>query len=114
MDPRFTFEFRDWAPADASAVIRVNDAEVPHVSALSLEGLSALAAQAFHFRIAASGSGDIAALVLALDEKADYASPNFTWFRDRYERFIYIDRVVVAAPYQGRGLGRLLYEGLQE
>lgn len=49
------------------------------------------------------------AFVLVLDQDADYASPNFLWWRERRERFLYVDRVVVAHEAQGRGLGRQLY-----
>ena len=52
------------------------------------------------------------AFIIAFDQDADYDSPNFQWFRDRYERFIYIDRVVVAASAHGQGLGRALYDKL--
>ena len=52
------------------------------------------------------------AFIIAFDQDADYDSPNFLWFRDRFERFVYIDRVVVAAAAHGRGLGRKLYEKL--
>jgi len=49
---------------------------------------------------------------LAFDEGADYDSENFLWFRARYERFVYVDRVVVSPAARGRGLARLLYENL--
>lgn len=49
------------------------------------------------------------AFVLVLDQDADYTSPNFLWWKERRERFLYVDRVVVAATAQGRGLGRQLY-----
>jgi predicted GNAT superfamily acetyltransferase len=52
------------------------------------------------------------AFLIAFDQDADYDSPNFLWFRDRFERFVYIDRVVVAASAHGQGLGRRLYETL--
>jgi len=52
------------------------------------------------------------AFVIAFDQDADYDSPNFLWFRDRYERFAYVDRVVVADTAHGKGLGRALYEKL--
>ena len=52
------------------------------------------------------------AFLIAFDQDADYESPNFLWFRDRFERFVYIDRVVVAASAHGQGLGRQLYEKL--
>jgi predicted GNAT superfamily acetyltransferase len=52
------------------------------------------------------------AFIIAFDQDADYDSQNFLWFRDRFERFVYIDRVVVAASAHGQGLGRRLYEKL--
>ncbi len=52
------------------------------------------------------------AFVIAFDQDADYDSPNFLWFRDRYERFAYVDRIVVSDRAHGRGLGRALYEKL--
>ncbi|MBW8882224.1 MAG: GNAT family N-acetyltransferase [Asticcacaulis sp.] len=50
--------------------------------------------------------------LIAFDEKAGYDSPNFLWHRERLQRFAYVDRVVIAAAAQGRGLGRKLYEQL--
>ncbi len=47
-----------------------------------------------------------------MDQRADYDSPNYQWFLQRYQRFVYIDRVVVAAAARGRGYARLLYEDL--
>jgi predicted GNAT superfamily acetyltransferase len=49
-----------------------------------------------------------------MDQDADYASPNFQWFRARYPRFVYVDRIVVAPSARGRGYARLLYRDLFE
>ena len=49
------------------------------------------------------------AFLIAFDQDADYDSPNFLWFRSRYSRFVYVDRVVTAPQTRGRGLARLLY-----
>jgi predicted GNAT superfamily acetyltransferase len=53
-----------------------------------------------------------AAFLLAFEQSDDYDGGHFLWFRGRFGRFIYVDRVVVAAPYRRRGLGRLLYADL--
>jgi uncharacterized protein len=37
---------------------------------------------------------------------------NYLWFQQRYSRFVYIDRVLVAPLMRGRGYARLLYHGL--
>jgi predicted GNAT superfamily acetyltransferase len=47
--------------------------------------------------------GNIDAFLLALDQDADYDSPNFRWFSARYPRFVYVDRIVVASAARGRG-----------
>ncbi|HUA09223.1 MAG TPA: GNAT family N-acetyltransferase [Candidatus Acidoferrales bacterium] len=60
----------------------------------------------------ASVADDASAMLIAFDERAPYESPNFAWFRERYPRFVYVDRVAVARHARGRGLGRRLYEEL--
>jgi uncharacterized protein len=52
--------------------------------------------------------------LLALDQGADYDSLNFFWFRSRYQRLVYVNRIVVAASAQGRGCARRLYHDLFE
>jgi predicted GNAT superfamily acetyltransferase len=52
------------------------------------------------------------AFMLAFDQDDKYDGGHFQWFRQRLERFLYIDRVIVAATHRRHGLGRLLYEDL--
>ena len=52
------------------------------------------------------------AFLIALDEHAEYDSPNYVWFRQRYSRFVYVDRIVVAKSARGRGLAHRLYADL--
>ena len=54
------------------------------------------------------------AFLLAFDQDAHYDSPNFLWFRARYPRFVYVDRIVVAIAARGRGYARRLYDDLFE
>jgi predicted GNAT superfamily acetyltransferase len=46
------------------------------------------------------------------NQDADYDSPNFLWFRARYGRFVYVDRIVVEPAARGQGHARRLYEDL--
>jgi uncharacterized protein len=55
---------------------------------------------------------DGSAFLLAFDQDSDYDSENFLWFRARYTRFIYIDRVVVEQAARGQGLAKKLYADL--
>src|ERR1700722_15173825 len=97
------------ASADEAAILALNRAHVAETSALDAAELRSLLAQAFH--VGACGRGRDAFLI-ALDQDAVYSSPNFQWFKSRHERFVYIDRIIVAPSERGRGLARLLYEEL--
>ena len=94
--------------ADAAALLALNNAHAVELSELTAAGLARLFAAAFRVRMAEEG----AALLVAFDQDAEYDSPNFLWFRGRYPRFVYVDRVVVAAMARGRGLARALYADL--
>jgi predicted GNAT superfamily acetyltransferase len=78
------------------------------LSWLEPEELARLLSEAFYAR----RIGDVDAFLIAFDQDARYDSPNFEWFRARYARFVYVDRVVVAGHARGRGLARRLYADL--
>jgi len=94
------------------AVLALNNAHAVELSWLEPERLATLLERAFYARGIASASGELAAFMLAFDEAADYDSPNYLWFRGRYERYVYIDRVAVAPTARGLGLARKLYADL--
>jgi predicted GNAT superfamily acetyltransferase len=39
-----------------------------------------------------------------------YESENYAWFSSRYEKFLYVDRVVVDSGIFSQGLGQLFYK----
>lgn len=91
-----------------AAVLALNNLNAQELSWLDLAGLRSIVTQAFY----AKAVGDLDAFLLALDHTAAYDSPNYAWLKARYDRFIYVDRIAVAASARGRGLARLLYEDL--
>lgn len=91
------------------AVLALNAANVEATSPLDAASLVRLIGEACYAR-GVGGSAD--AFLIAMDEGADYASPNFQWFRERFQRFVYIDRIITAEHARGRGLARALYEDL--
>jgi predicted GNAT superfamily acetyltransferase len=102
---------RPATPADFPWILQLNQASVQFLSPLDAERLALLHGQAAYHRVAEDG-GEIVAFLMAFREGAAYDSPNYRWFAARYERFLYIDRVVVSASRQGRGIGRLFYADL--
>jgi predicted GNAT superfamily acetyltransferase len=94
----------------AKTLLALNNAHAQELSWLEPERLQHLVEQAFLTR----RIGDLDAFLLAFDQDARYDSPNFLWFSARYPRFVYVDRIVVAASARGRGCARRLYRDLFE
>lgn len=93
---------------DEAALLALNNELAEKLSWLEPEQLTRLLANAVHAR----RIGNLDAFLIAFDQDAGYDSPNFLWFRTRYPRFVYVDRIAVADHGRGRGLARRLYEDL--
>jgi predicted GNAT superfamily acetyltransferase len=94
---------------DEGAMLSLNNEHRDETSELDGAKLHALIVQAFHVGLRDRGRD---AFLIAFDQDAISASPNFQWFKSRYRRFVYIDRVIVAPDKRGRGRARGLYEEL--
>jgi predicted GNAT superfamily acetyltransferase len=90
-----------------AAILALNNEHAAELSWLDESRLASLVKQAFHARWI--GDDALEAFLIALDETAQYDSPNYLWFRERYARFVYVDRVAVASAARGRGHARRLY-----
>ena len=93
-----------------AALLGLNNEHAQELSWLEPARLQHLVGQSFLAR----RIGSLDAFLLAFDQDARYDSPNFLWFRARYPRFVYVDRIVVASSARGRGHARALYDDLFE
>ena len=91
---------------NAARLLALNNAHHRETSLLDARRLDWMLAHAFHAEQVAD------AVLIAFDQDAPYDSPNFLWFRQRLERFVYIDRVITAPACRGRGLATALYHRL--
>ena len=104
---------RDATASDFPAILALNAESVHFLSPLDDARLRRLHAQAAYHRVVEI-DGAVAAFLLVLREGADYDSPNYLWFAQRYPQFLYVDRIVVDMRRQGHGLAALLYDDLLE
>jgi predicted GNAT superfamily acetyltransferase len=86
-------------------LLHVNNASATETSPHSRERFDQLIDKA---RITLSVT-PAAAFLLAFEQSDDYDGGHFLWFRSRFDKFLYIDRVVVSENYRRHGLGRRLY-----
>jgi hypothetical protein len=99
---------RPVAEADLPRLASINDAAVPAVSPLGLDGLRSHLPLC-DLAVAAEHDGSPAAMLLALAPGSEYASENYRWFETNHPGTLYVDRIVVAPEAHGRGIGRALY-----
>jgi len=94
---------------DEPGILALNRLHEAETSPLDLAALRNLVAQSFHLGLRGAGRD---AFLIALSQDAEYASPNFNWFKRRYRQFVYVDPVIVAEALRGKGLAHGLYEDL--
>jgi predicted GNAT superfamily acetyltransferase len=98
-------------PNDFEEVLNINNMNVPALGILSLEKLRYLFTHALHSLVVDQGT--ILGFCITFAPHAPYDSPNYQWFCNRYEQFIYLDRIAFVPDAQGLGLGKLLYRHIE-
>jgi predicted GNAT superfamily acetyltransferase len=99
---------REFAPADLEAIHTINDGAVPAVGSESPGALSHIAGQST-IALVVEIDAEVAGFCFVLPPGADYGSKNYAWFAERYDDFVYLDRVAIPPRFQRRGIGRILY-----
>ncbi|MCM0607278.1 MAG: GNAT family N-acetyltransferase [Xanthomonadaceae bacterium] len=106
--------FRTFKPSDLPLLHALNESEVPHVGTLMIEKLTRLAKESVFLSVGESEAKEFLGFILCFDERSNYESPNFQWFKARYPKFTYIDRIAVSKNARGQGVGKLLYEEVKK
>ena len=102
-------ELHTLTAGDADRILELNNEHAVETSSLDLSAAEHLLAMCFYAKGIGLGARGF---LLALDQDAAYDNFNFQWFRSRFERFVYIDRIIIAKDARGQGFARLMYEDL--
>ncbi|HJR73006.1 MAG TPA: GNAT family N-acetyltransferase [Luteimonas sp.] len=103
---------RDVREHELDSVLALNNAAGPAILPLDAAKLRHFYDSAEYFRVA-ERDGNLAGFLVGFGSDADHDSSNFAWFRERFPKFFYIDRIVVASRRRGGGVGRALYADVQ-
>ena len=99
--------------ADWPTVLALNEASVLELSPLDEARLEYILELA-QVGLVTEHDSEVAAFAIAVAPGAPYDSANYRWFAERYERFLYLDRIAVDAAHRRRGLGALLYDAMEQ
>jgi uncharacterized protein len=90
-------------------MLALNNAHLTETGYLERAALVQMLEHSFYSAYAKDGND---ALIITFVRDADYDSPNFVWFQSRFDHFVYVDRIIIAAHARGQGLARYYYSEL--
>ena len=93
---------------DVPALWRINEEGLPGVGKVSEAAMADLLTLA-ELPLGAFEGDELVGFVLCLLPGTRYASLNYAWFNQRYDDFVYVDRIAVAKSHRDRQVGTLLY-----
>lgn len=96
-------------PQDYAFVLALNERNVEFLVPMDAAQLAFFAKTAKVFDVLYADGAPAAFLIALQGRGVDYDLCAYRWFADRYESFLYIDRVVVDEKRRGMGYARKLY-----
>jgi len=102
---------RATSPDDFAAIVQLNADEVQQTSEMDIHRLAELHGFSCHHKVAVV-DGRVVGFLLAMFDSAPYLNDNFNWFANRYDSFVYVDRIVISKDFAGRRIGSALYRDL--
>lgn len=90
-------------------VLQLNEDLVHFLSHLDMNSLVKLGNMAEMFKVVQI-EGKVEAFLIALREGKKYGSLNYKWFSENFDKFLYVDRIVVSEKCHKMGIGKLIYD----
>jgi len=104
---------KDLDPGHVPSMWTINQQGLPGTGELSPEAMADLLDIA-HLAIGCFEDESLIGFVLCLQPRTRYGSLNYAWFNQRYESFLYVDRIAVHENYRNQAVGSLLYQKVIE
>ena len=104
---------KDLDPSHVPSMWTINQQGLPGTGELSPEAMADLLDIA-HLAIGCFEDESLIGFVLCLQPRTRYGSLNYAWFNQRYESFLYVDRIAVHENYRNQAVGSLLYQKVIE
>lgn len=105
------WDLRPIDEGDIQLLRLINNDAYPAVPRATGDEMAALVENS-SWGLVATREDEIAGFVLCFDPGVDYDSENYRYFESHFDSHFYIDRIVIAKPFRGAGLGVALYESV--
>ncbi len=94
---------------DIPSIWEINEQGLPGTGKVSQDEIAELIRLA-DLSLGAFEEDELVGFVLCLLPRTKYASLNYAWFNQRYNDFLYVDRIAVRESHRNRTIGSLLYQ----
>jgi len=102
-------EIRQLDDEHCDKIWQINEEGLPGTGKVSKNEILALLDYS-SFSVGAFNGDELLGFVICLPPGTEYTSLNYAWFNQRYEKFLYVDRIAVASESQNKGVGSSLYQ----
>jgi hypothetical protein len=100
-------------PKDVPSLWRINEEGLPGVGKVSEAAIADLLSLA-ELPLGAFDGSELVGFVLCLVPGTRYASLNYAWFNEHYQKFLYVDRIAISQTHRNRQVGTQLYASVIE
>lgn len=97
---------------DLPDVLALNERDVELLSPMDEQRYREIAAVADHCAVI-DVDGAFGGFVIVVADGTSYDAENYHWYAERYDRFSYLDRIVIAEDFRRRGLGAFVYDAVE-
>jgi predicted GNAT superfamily acetyltransferase len=101
-------DIRVLSQTDVPSMWAINEQGLPGTGQVSEQEVSDLL-KLSTLSIGAFREDELLGFVLCLSPDVDYGSLNYAWFKNKYDEFIYVDRIAVSLDHRDKGIGSKLY-----
>jgi predicted GNAT superfamily acetyltransferase len=106
-------QIRPLVDADSDAVLALNEESVTALSPMDRDRLD-------HFRrltphvLVCVVDDEVGAFSIAFPPGTTYDSINYHWHQERFDDFIYLDRIAVGQRFRRRGIATAMYDEMEQ
>jgi predicted GNAT superfamily acetyltransferase len=96
---------------DIPRMVEINEQGLPGTGKVTQEEMADLL-QLSELALGLDNETGLAGFVLCLLPGTRYGSLNYAWFNQRFDQFLYVDRIAVAEEARNDGIGSSLYQSV--
>ncbi len=104
-------DIRDLSVLASRSIWEINEQGLPGTGKVSEDEIIKLMEYS-SFSIGAYDNDNLLGFVICLPPATEYGSLNYAWFNQRYDRFLYVDRIAVSSESRNQKIGSKLYQAV--